>query len=165
MRPTRRTGGSCDPPDTTYPFIPATRQHPTNTRLARLRPSPVFGPARGDRLVKKLILTVQGTSAAVDVEFDFVVEGFEGRSTDEMSGAVPPRTTKPDAGGSGGSWSVLMAGCVIHAASQRSMVLPARIGFPIRRRYPPVHSITGIRVLIVEDDSFRTRVHDPADLK
>jgi two-component system, OmpR family, response regulator VanR len=41
-----------------------------------------------------------------------------------------------------------------HAAIEGSRVLPARIGFSIRRRYVPAGSIKGMRVLIVEDEPY-----------
>jgi two-component system, OmpR family, response regulator VanR len=45
-------------------------------------------------------------------------------------------------------------GGLTHAASQGSVVLSARMGFSIRRRYAPARSIESMRVLLVEDEPY-----------
>src|SRR5215211_2931322 len=45
-------------------------------------------------------------------------------------------------------------GRLMHAASEASVVLPARIWFSVRRRYAGTRSMEGVRVLIVEDEPY-----------
>ena len=54
--------------------------------------------------------------------------------------------------GSRGSWFVRLG--LTHAASEGSVVLPARMWFSVRRRYGPPRSIEGVRVLVVEDEPY-----------
>jgi two-component system, OmpR family, response regulator VanR len=77
-----------------------------------------------------------------------VAEGCDDRrDDDQQAGDTDPADPNPT--GRSSCWFA-----VGHAAIQGSVVLPARIGFSICRRYAPAGSIESMRVLIVEDEPF-----------
>src|SRR5437660_11248936 len=70
-----------------------------------------------------------------------------------MTAAVT--ATRPDGGGpEGPADRCPCCGGLTHAASQGSVVLSARMGFSICRRYAPARSIESMRVLLVEDEPY-----------
>src|SRR5262245_42582000 len=69
------------------------------------------------------------------------------RDDDEQAGDTHPANPNPTGRRSCGF-------AVGHAPSLGSVVLPARIGFSICRRYAPARSIWSMRVLLVEDEPY-----------
>jgi two-component system, OmpR family, response regulator VanR len=78
-----------------------------------------------------------------------VGEEQDERRANQRTAAAPSVDDRSGTAGRSPSW--VSGG---HAAIQGSAVLPARIGFSIRRRYVPAGSIKGMRVLIVEDEPY-----------
>jgi two-component system, OmpR family, response regulator VanR len=78
-----------------------------------------------------------------------VGEEQDERRADERAAAAPAVQGRSGTAGRSASW--LPGG---HAAIEGSVVLPARIGSSIRRRYVPAGSIKRMRVLIVEDEPY-----------
>jgi two-component system response regulator VanR len=78
-----------------------------------------------------------------------VGEEQDERRANQRTAAAPSVDGRSGTAGRSPSW--VPGG---HAAIQGSAVLPARIGFSIRRRYVPAGSIKGMRVLIVEDEPY-----------
>jgi two-component system, OmpR family, response regulator VanR len=76
-----------------------------------------------------------------------VTEGGDRPDYDEQAGDTDPANPNPT--GRRSCWFA-----VGHASIQSSVVLPARIGFSICRRYAPARSIWSVRVLIVEDEPY-----------
>lgn len=112
-----------------------------------------------------MFLVFPGTPATIDEELDPVVRGISrgsAQGTEQIGLEVGHGRSLviEDRHGDGDSAMCLAKGvpdgrfAVAHASSQGSVVLPARSRFSVCRRYAPVRSIGGMRVLVVEDEPY-----------